>query len=215
MTDQVAPPRPAETLPSPFGPGWTSAAIAVHSVREIATPMLMQLNVADHGSIVIDFRHHAFAWDTAVTTFPAAPSSVSVYTQTVSESTPAPFPLPGYDLDPLLWFVGLNSFAGERASWLRADERYRLLRWPNLTGLRHSIDQMRMIALLSNSSLGPSELASAVQTSPAEAQRLINALSLMGILRVSAESPAPLTRPRAATAQEPSLFQRLRKRLGL
>lgn len=218
MTDQAAPPRLAEPSPVPATPGWTSAAVAVHSLREIATPMLMQLNVAELGSIVIDFRHHAFAWDTEVAVFPTDPASVTVYTQAVHMDSPAAFPLPGYDLDPLLWSMGLNSFSGEPASWLKPEGRYRLRRWPNLTGLRHSIDQMRMISLLANTFLTAAELAQATETDPREAQRLLNALSLMGILRVSMESATPLIRTRQVTSPaqaEPTLFQRLRKRLGL
>ena len=62
------------------------------------------------------------------------------------------------------------------------------------------------------------ELAQATETDPREAQRLLNALSLMGILRVSMESATPLIRTRQTSAPaqaEPTLFQRLRKRLGL
>lgn len=218
MTDQVAAPRlSVPTLP-PSTRGWTSAAIAVHSMREIATPMLMQLDVADLGSIVIDFRHNAFAWDTEVSIFPVDPASVSIFTQAVQLHSPAAFPLPGYNLDPLLWSMGLHSFHGAPASWLKPGARYRLRRWPNLTGLRHSVDQMRMISLIANTFLTAEELADATNTDTRDAQRLINALSLMGILRVSTESAAPVLRTHPAAAHPdaaPTLFQRLRKRLGL
>ena len=196
--------------------GWSSAAIAVHSILSISTPMFLRLRVDGHPSLLVDFRHHAYDWATPAEYFPADPASVMVETEPTTDSAPALFLLPGRNLDSLLWMMGLNSFGDVSASWLRPGDRYRLIRWPNLSQLRHTVAQMHMTAMLGNAALTPVELASVAGVPLADAQRLINALSLMGILEATpaAEAPAPLSARAVQSAPAHGLFARLRARLG-
>jgi len=199
---------------SPVTVGWTQAAIAVSSVLSLKTPMHLRMDIEMHGPLLIDFRHHAFSWSTPLEYFPVDAVHTRLETVPTTPDAPPFFPLPGQDLDGLLWEMGLNSFGGGRAFWLGPDERYRLTRWPNLTRHSHQMSQVRMIAALGNSFVSTGELATFAGVPESEAQRLVNALSLMQILARSSAAPAPVAVPPTAAATKKSLFERLRKRLG-
>ena len=212
--DHVAEKPAAAPVPPPVTVGWTEVAMAVHSVQSLGTPVHLRMEIEMHGPLLIDFRHHAFSWSTPLQIFPV--DAVHTRLQTVPTTPEAPplFELPGQELDELLWEIGINSFGGAPAYWLPPDERYRLTRWPNLTQHTHSLSQVRMIAVLGNGYASVAELAAFAGVELSEAQRLINALSLMRILSRSAAAPAPAVVPPTAAASRQSLFARLRKRLG-
>ena len=73
------------------------------------------------------------------------------------------FELPGRPLDPLLWSIGLHAFGDEPAPWLVPGYRYRLRRWPALSGIAVDLDQVRMIAMLGNAFATADELAAAAR----------------------------------------------------
>ncbi|HEX4058844.1 MAG TPA: hypothetical protein VHX87_11075 [Galbitalea sp.] len=198
----------------PVTVGWTHAAIAVNSALRLNTQVNLKMLIEMHGPLLIDFRHHAFSWSTPLEIFPVDAVHTGIETEPTGPNAPPYFELPGQDLDDLLWEMGINSFGGARAYWLPAGERYRLTRWPNLTRHRHNIQQMQMMAVLGNTFVSTSELAKLAGTEESEAQRLINALSLMRILTRTSEAPAAEVVPQTAAAKRQSLFGRLRKRLG-
>jgi hypothetical protein len=202
------------TEESPVTVGWTQAAIAVSSVLSLKTPMHLRMQIEMHGPLLIDFRHHAFSWSTPLEYFPVDAVHTRLETLPTTADAPPIFELPGQDLDGLLWEIGLNSFGGAPAFWLGSDERYRLTRWPNLTRHSHSMSHVRMIAALGNAYVTTAELAAFAGVDESEAQRLVNALSLMQILSRSAAAPAPAAAPPTPAATRRSLFDRLRKRLG-
>jgi hypothetical protein len=206
-----APPTPFDF---PVTVGWTQAAIAVSSVLSLNTPVHLKMNIEMHGSLLIDFRHHAFSWSTPLEQFPVDAVHTGLETVPTTPDAPPYFELPGQDLDGLLWEMGINSFGGGAAFWLTPGERYRLTRWPNLTRHSHSMSQVQMIAVLGNAYVSTAELAAFANVPEAEAQRLINALSLMRILSRSAAAPAAEVAPPTAASKRQSLFGRLRKRLG-
>lgn len=208
--------REMDVADAPFTRGWSSAAVAVHSILSISTPMFLRLRVDDHPSLLVDFRHHAYDWSTPIERFPSHPANVDVETEATTESAPALFVLPGRSLDGLLWMMGLNSFGDLPASWLRPGDSYHLVRWPNLSQLRHTVAQMHMTAMLGNAALTPAQLANVAGVTLADAQRLINALSLMGILEASRgpEAPEPVSARRVIDTPAHGLFARLRVRLG-
>ena len=184
--------------------GWTGVATAMHSILQISTPMFLRLGVAGYQPILIDFRHHSFECDTSLALLPSEPSSVSFDSEPAWTFGPSLFPLPGRSLDQLLWSIGLLSFRDLPASWLNDTDRYRLTRWPNFPQLEFTAEQMTLTAVLASRALTAFELADAARSSLGEAQRVVNALSLMGVLteqptstfatseRVSFAPPAPL-----------------------
>ena len=207
-------PAPQQPGKFPVSIGWTQAAIAISSVMVLKTPMNLKMNIEMHGPLLIDFRHHAFSWSTPLEHFPVDAVHTGLETIPTSADAPPLFELPGQNLDGLLWEMGINSFGGARAFWLPPNERYRLTRWPNLTNHSHNLRQVQMIAVLGNGYAGTEELAAFAGVDIVEAQRLINALSLMRILSRSAAEPAPPLVVPTAAAKRQSLFGRLRKRLG-
>lgn len=207
-------PPPQQPGSFPVTVGWTQAAIAVSSVMVLNTPMNLKMHIEMHGPLLIDFGRHAFSWSTPLTNFPVDAVHTGLETIAGGPDAPPLFELPGQDLDGLLWEIGMNSFDGAAAFWLSPNERYRLTRWPNLTQHSHNMRQVKMIAVLGNAYVSTSELATYAGVELVEAQRLVNALSLMRILSRSAEAPAAVVVPEAAAATRQSLFGRLRTRLG-
>jgi len=205
---------PAPPMDFPVTVGWTQAAMAVSSVLSLNTPVHLRMDIEMHGSLLIDFRHHAFSWSTPLEYFPVDAVHTGLSTIPTTADAPPYFELPGQDLDGLLWEMGINSFGGGPAFWLSPGERYRLTRWPNLTRHSHNMRQVQMIAVLGNAYVSTAELAAFAGVDESEAQRLINALSLMRILTRSAAEPAVEVAPPTAAAKRSSLFGRLRKRLG-
>ncbi|HEY5231232.1 MAG TPA: hypothetical protein VIJ11_10120 [Galbitalea sp.] len=212
--NQVAAEPASVSMGFPVTVGWTHAAMAVYSVLRLNTPVNLKMIVEMHGPLLIDFRHHAFSWSTPLDQFPVDAVHTGLETEPTSADAPPYFELPGQDLDGLLWEMGINSFGGGPAYWLPTGERYRLTRWPNLTQHRHTMQQMQMMAILGNTYVSTSELAKLAGVEESEAQRLVNALSLMRILTRTSAAPATQVVPQTAAAKRQSLFGRLRKRLG-
>lgn len=208
---RVSPPDNGEF---PVTVGWTPAAMAVQGVLALNTPVHLRMSIQGHDPLLIDFRHHAFHWTTPLEEFPVDAVHTRLETIPTSADAPPIFELPGQDLDGLLWEMGINAFDGGRAFWLSEGERYRLTRWPNLTQHSHTLRQVQMIAVLGNAYASTEELAKFAGVELSEAQRMINALSLMRILTRSTAAPAAQMAPQTAAAKKQSLYARLRKRLG-
>jgi hypothetical protein len=194
--------------------GWAGAALTLNSVQSTRVPMLIELGVAAHPTIVIDPRHQAYDWALDLEWFPDNPTGVVVSVELVGEAAPAPFALPGKSLDELLWKVGRAAFPERLAPWLEQGDGYRLTRWPNWTTLHPDTDHIRQTAMLANSVLTIEHLAGLSGRGIDTTRTLVNALSLMGVLYTI---PAAQLVPTAAPAALPegSLFQRLRQRFGL
>ena len=177
-------------------------------------PMTLRLHVAGHGVIAIDFAYNAFEWAHELDPFPESPDSVLVETRVASPDEPS-LDLPGRVLDPLLWSIGWHAFGDEPAPWLVDGHRYRLRRWPSLSGIPIDLDEVRMIAMLGSAFASADELAAAAHTPPADARRLVNALSVAGILRRSIGTPALDAAPAPSPAPASTgLFSRLREKWG-
>ena len=215
MTDgqQVAEKAP-EAIDRPVSVGWTPAAIAISSVMALNTPVNLKMSIESHGPLLIDFHRHEFSWATPLEEFPIDAVHTGLETDPTSPDAPPYCEQPGKDLDGLLWQIGINAFGGSPAFWLAPDERYRLTRWPNLTQHSHDMRQVRMIAVLGNAYASAGELAAFAGVEESEAQRLINALSLMRILSGSSVAPAAAMAAQTPAQKRRSLFGRLRKRLG-
>jgi hypothetical protein len=184
----------------------------------MSMPMTLRLDVAGHDVIAIDFAFNAFDWSLPLEEFPEEPATVFVETRLGLPDAPS-FELPGRQLDPLLWSIGFHAFGDDPAPWLVPDYRYRLRRWPALSGINIGLDQVRMIAMLGNAFATAEELSAAAHTRPGQAQRLINGLSVAGLLRRSAGAPAPEAVDQtdlATSSGHPTtgLFARLRERWG-
>ncbi|ROP72424.1 hypothetical protein EDF19_1439 [Curtobacterium sp. PhB115] len=201
--------------------GWTRVAMALRPMWDAPSEVL-RVEIAGHRPLIIDVATDAYWSDTALDALPIEPDELRVGRES-RDAESAVSDGPGNELQAFLWYVGLNSFPGELAWWLQRDDRYRLQRWPNFTTLAHTPDHVRMTSLLGYASLTVDELAEQANVAPTEARRLINAFSLMRILR--SETPdVAMARPafdrpvHVATAAAPAprsgLFRRLLDRLA-
>lgn len=193
----VVPPRETPAAFAPAGPaalpagtgtaaplGWAGAALTLHSMRASNVPTVLELAIAGHPTIVVDTRHNAYSWQLELDRFPENPAEVRVAVQIVEPLGRPAFELPGKPLDGLLWRIGNAAFPDRLAPWLRAGERYRLVRWPDASAL--GTDQLRQAATLANAAFTIEQLAAFTGRSPEPTRSLVNALSLMGTLEITA-----------------------------
>jgi hypothetical protein len=195
--------------------GWAGAATAVHAVQQMPMPMTLRLHVDGYGVITIDPAFNVYEWSRSLSEFSLTPDSVRVETEPGLPDVPS-VELPGRPLDPLLYAIGWRAFGDAPAPWLVDGHRYRLRRWPSLSELAIGLDEVRMIAMLGNAFATADELAAAAQIPPSDARRLVNALSVAGILRRTATAPAldAVTGSREAPPASTGLFARLRQKWG-
>lgn len=176
VTGSAAPPPP------PTSPGWSAAATALHGIQQIPRPILVSLSPAGFPSIAIDFRHQEYIWATPLDEFPVHPADVAIGTYPIEMDSPR---LAGQaaGVDALLWLIGLHSYPGQRASWLRAGDKYRLKWWPDFEHLPASEEQVRIVKASVKGLMTVEKLAAVAKCDLSEAHSVINALSLMGALR--------------------------------
>ncbi len=200
--------------PPPFASGWSGAATAVHAIRQIPRPILVSLIPTGHGPMVIDFRDHTYLWNTPIEQFPVEPERVDMVTQALDDEAP-PLARHAVAVDPLLWMIGLHSFDGGRASWLRAGEKYRLKRWPDFNTLPHTPEHATLIKTLARGLMTVEKLAKLAGAELVAAQQVVNALSLMlALRRIEAPSGAPMQPPVPPDFEPPDGRGRHRARRG-
>jgi len=216
----------SEVRERPDTVGWRSVATAIHSMRQLPMPMLLTVVSSDCEPLWVDFSTGRYYWERPLVAMPERPAGVTVYSQPIEPGNP-PYPWVSWrSMDPLLWQIGRFAFGTDRATWMRPGDRYALQRWPNLTEIPHTADEIRMIATLANGYLTAGELALLSATDEPTAQRVLNMLSLMGAVKPAAGPLAPpaivarvQAQPRPAqpaTASAPTsfgFFSRLRERL--
>lgn len=176
VTGTSAPPPP------PSSPGWGAAATAIHSIQQIPRPILVTLSPAGSPAVVIDLRHQEYAWAAALEDFPVHPADVAVGTYPIEPDSPR---LAGETrgVDALLWLIGVHAYPGNRASWLRVGDKYRLKWWPDLDTLPATPEQVRIIKASVKGMMTVEKLATVAKCDVEDAHSVINGLSLMGALR--------------------------------
>lgn len=189
---------------------WGEVAAAVHAALQQSAAVVLTVVLGSREMLQIDIPRYNFEWPRPLEEFPVGMTGLGIASHPAADFSATP-----KNLDGLLWVLGNNAFEGAPASWLDQSQRVRLSRWPNMPRHMHSMQQMYMLAALGNAYFTAAELAAAAKTTVAVAQDLINALSLMQLLKYSSEVAAPVI-VEAAPQQEQSksLFARLRARLG-
>jgi hypothetical protein len=202
---------------APGQSAWTEVALTLYSLMQNNAQAIAEISIAGTETVNIDFRFRAYQSTAEIEWLPSEPMFTSIRTVQAEPNWPPAFALPAKPLDAFLWFVGFNAFSGGPAPWLKPEERYRLQRWPNFTEINHTMEDMRMTALLGNTYMNAFELATAAGAKIDAANRLLNAYSLIGLLQVSVEkneAAAPVPAKPAEDKAKSSLFSRLFKKLG-
>ena len=166
--------------------------MALHAIRRMPSPMIVSLQPDDFDPMLIDMRGYVYQWSVPLEQFPADPAVVTIGTRAIGSPAPAfagadySYSRPafaGQPLDALLWLIGTNAFDGARASWLRAGDRYRLYRWPELEKLPITPDDVHIIKTSARGFMTVDKLAAKAAADIETVQRVVNALSLMALLR--------------------------------
>jgi len=190
--------------------GWARLAMAVHPLHGTSDAIVL-VDLADGSTIVIDWGRKDYWWHGA-SMVPIEPTitNVRLY-RGAGARLPYMVEQPD-DLQTLLWHVGIHAFPNAIAWWFADAARYRLSGWPDFTSVAHTPDQVRMTALLGTAPFTAGELAVAAGVDLVDAQVLLNALSLMALVR---EIPIEVGDEPIVIAERPrGLFARLRARLG-
>lgn len=191
-TAAPAPVQSATPAPPPAPAGWSGAAMALHAIRRMPSAMIVSLRPDALDPMLVDMRGYVFQWTLPLEQFPTQPTSVVIGTRAIEGAEPAfagadySYARPaftGHPLDPLLWLIGTHAFDGGRASWLRAGDRYRLYRWPEFEKLPITDEQQRIVKTCARGFMTIEKLAAKSGVEIDAAQRVANALSLMGLLR--------------------------------
>jgi hypothetical protein len=184
--------------PPAFPRGWAGAAMAIQAVRQIPRPILVSLVPTGLPPIVIDLRYMTYDWDLPMARFPTDPGAVEVGTHYLEDDT-RELSARALDVDPVLWMIGLNGFRGERASWLRPGDKYRLKRWPDLGLMPHTAEQQRVVKTLAQGLMTVEKAAQKAKVHEGIAHDVANALSLMGaVRRIDGPNAAPAFPPMSA-----------------
>lgn len=208
---------------TPTTDGWASVTGAINSMRSFEQPMALAVTSPDFGTLWIDFPRSRFYIDRPLDALPLSPRTVALYSQQIDPDQEL-FPWVEWSpIDPLLWKISRAAFGGSPAFWLRAGDRYRLTRWPNLTQLTHSGSEIRILAALgSGQALTVAETAAIADAAGPEVQAVINALALAGGVEASKGSvvPPPIVEEATRRAHQVErgrrgLLGRLRSRLGV
>jgi len=162
---------------------WSRLALRLRTAIEGGEGDLIEVHAGDLPPLVLDVAQHAYWWDHPLADVPGRVTSMTILDLDREAHLAAE---PGRDLDPLLWAVAHASFEASAAPWMRAGDRYRLHRWPNLTTLPHQPHHLRAISLLGQAALTEDEFSRVADLDAREARRLLTTFSLMGLLRVSA-----------------------------
>lgn len=191
-TAALAVARPAPSAPPTAPVGWSGAAMALNAVRRMPSAMIVSLRADALDPMLIDMRGYVYQWSVPLEQFPMSPTSVVIGTRAIDEPAPAfaevdyGYTRPAFagdPLDALLWLIGTHAFDGTRASWLRSGDRYRLYRWPELEKLPITDEQVRIVKTSARGFMTVDTLAAKSGVDLEAAQRVVNALSLMALLR--------------------------------
>lgn len=120
----------------------------------------------------------------------------------------------GTDQERFMWTLGFLTSRGRLSVGCRVKERTMLRRWPNLTRLSHSTNDMRILAYWTRQAATPQEIADALDVPLTEVYSVHAAACAAGLMRLSSraadETPAapPPERPK-----ERGLFSQILGRL--
>ncbi|QYH34811.1 DUF2510 domain-containing protein [Salinibacterium sp. M195] len=182
---------------------------AVHSPAE----PLVELRFIDAPTLVIDPRGQLYWWADSIDNLASTSSDSDV------ETVPRPLGIhhneAGRDWEPLVWLVGTQAEPESFDPLSLSGARFKLRRWPNLTTLKHTTDQMTMTAMLGAAYLTVTELASLAKVETDDARRLVSTFELMGLLTHTVDTTADAARdPFSAPQAKEGIFSRLKARFS-
>jgi hypothetical protein len=120
--------------------------------------------------------------------------------------------------DAALWAIGVGTSRGQLLPRVRADQAYRLTRFPDFCLIGRRSSDIKLTALLTHKSMTPNELVAETRFSEARVFGFINACALSGLLEVVEPSTQAVAAPTQAQNEALSangMFQRIRRALEI
>jgi hypothetical protein len=206
------------------GNPWIDLALAIRG----GSSGVLKAELRGRGPIWIDLAARRYAMVPTLTEL-RAPNAALEFDGSPPDGGTRPAELErSRKLEELLWVLGLRLGNGEFARWLDPATRFRLQNWPNFAVLPHTLAQMRIASHLGNFQSSAVEVAAALKINQSLVNDVVNALSLMGLLRAegdggaarpSARGASPAADPERAPAPTSSriggLLGQLRRKFGL
>jgi hypothetical protein len=183
---------------------WEAVASAINQLQVNDKAVLLTVE-GDFSPVLFDFKTVQVYTETSLQALPTSPQNVTLRVESIDPSNP---PSPWFDWiapDAFLWRIGTLAFTDSVAPWLIPGDAYVLNKWPNLSLIDHTVDEIRAISMLANGLLSIDQLARVAQITTAVSGRVISKLSLLGMLKSAPALPdtsihAPLLAP---IAEEP------------
>ncbi|MEL0625473.1 DUF2510 domain-containing protein [Salinibacterium amurskyense] len=192
---------------------WNKLNRAITDAVNSPTEPLVELRFSDAPTLVIDPRGCAYWWADSLDNLATASADGDV--ETVARPLGIHQDEAGRDWEPLVWLIGTHAQPDSFDPLSLSGARFKLRRWPNLTTLSHTTEQMGMTAMLGAAYLTVTELASLAKVDVDEARRLISTFELMGLLTHTVDTIAEEARqPLAAQPAKEGIFSRLKARFS-
>lgn len=216
-------PAPAVKIPEARNPGisdvtltantWNALNRAIAGAVHSASEPLVELRFSDAPTLVIDPHNGIYWWADPLNSFSAGSTDGDV------ETIPRPAGLhtyeAGHDWEPLVWLIGTRADPESFDSLSLSGARFKLRRWPNLTTLNHTTEQMSMTAMLGAAHLTIIELATLAKVDADDARRLVSTFEIMGLLTHTMDTTSGLVRDSVtAAASKEGIFSRLKARFS-
>jgi hypothetical protein len=156
------------------GPDWSPLALALLTAGD----NIVTATSASLPTMTIDIAEHTYWWDRSLDSFPAHP--VDLVVTSIPRSDWLKPAVAGHFVEPLLWRVG----TGAEVLFTRVDPalRYKLRRWPDLTAMPHTVEQLRAIKLMATAQLTTTELSAIADISEKDVRTLIGTFGIMSLL---------------------------------
>ncbi|MBH0130524.1 DUF2510 domain-containing protein [Salinibacterium sp. NK8237] len=189
---------------------WNALNRAITEAVHSSTDPLVELRFADAPTLVIDPRGGVYWWAQPLEKLSETTTDGDV--ETVTRTLAIHHSEAGRDWEPLIWLIGTQAQPESFDPLSLSGARFKLRRWPNLTTLTHTTDQMSMTAMLGAAYLTITELASLAHVPEDEARRLVSTFELMGLLTHTVDTTADVIRLPETEASKEGIFSRLKAR---
>jgi len=206
VNESSAPVSSAQDAATGTPDSWEAVASAINQLQVNDKAVLLTVEGDNFSPVLFDFKTVQVYTETSLQALPTSPQNVTLRVESIDPSNP---PSPWFDWtapDAFLWRIGTLAFTDSVAPWLIPGDAYVLNKWPNLSLIDHTVDEIRAISMLANGLLSIDQLARVAQITTVVSGRVISKLSLLGMLKSAPALPdtsihAPLLAP---VAEEPA-----------
>lgn len=172
---------------------WESVAVVLKYLQHEKTVKLLTVEGQNFSSLYIDLSRLLYTSETPIADLPETPKGLNITAEALDPSNTILADENWLAVDELLWTLGHVAFEGRLASWLSREDIFTLTKWPNLSGLKHSVEELRMVPMLAAMPYTVDNLIAVTQVKETEALELLSKLSLLDALKSPKELPVEIS----------------------